>query len=243
VRQVLAWRAVFGDGEEGRIIARHFSGTVGVFVDVGAFQPIAMSQTYQLEQEGWSGILVEPIAESAAALRRERRVPVFEVACGAPEHHGTMMPIKVAGGLSTLRMHELSAALQEMPSRDVRVVTLDSILQEAGINSIDLLSIDVEGMEVDVLRGFSLERVRPRVVLLEDFCDNLAKHRYMRSKGYRLVRRTGANSWYVPADTPFPVSAFGRWQLLRKYYLTLPIRGLKNILRRLRTRSSSLRAG
>jgi hypothetical protein len=32
----------------------------------------------------------------------------------------------------------------------------------------------------------------------------------------------------VPDDMPFPLSAFERWQLLRKYYLALPTRWLKN---------------
>jgi hypothetical protein len=53
----------------------------------------------------------------------------------------------------------------------------------------------------------------------------------MRAQGYKRVRRTGNNSWYVPGETDFPNSLFGRWQLLRKYYLSLPVRRLRDRLR------------
>jgi FkbM family methyltransferase len=230
--QLLAGRAVFRAKDEPRIVAAYFSGAKGTFVEVGAFQPIELSQTYGLEQAGWSGVLIEPVPEHAAALRQQRRSPVFEVACGSPEHHGDLMPIRVSGGLSTMRTHDLTHELASKEPRYVQVVTLDSVLDAAGITSIDLLSIDVEGMEVDVLRGLSIERFRPRLALIEDHCEGLAKHRYMRSMGYKLVRRTDLNSWYVPHDTPFPIRLFGRWQLLRKYYLSRPFRRLQRFRRR-----------
>jgi hypothetical protein len=56
----------------------------------------------------------------------------------------------------------------------------------------------------------------------------------MRSMGYKLVRRSDLNSWYVRNDTPFPISPFGRWQLLRKYNLSLPFRRLQRFRRRKR---------
>jgi FkbM family methyltransferase len=230
--QSLTARSVFRANEEARVVAEYFSGATGTFVEVGAYQPIELSQTYGLEQAGWSGILIEPVPEHAAALRQQRRAPVFEVACGAPERHGALMPIRVLGGLSTMRSYDLTHELAAQQPRNVPVVTLDSVLANAGIKKIDFLSIDVEGMELDVLRGFSIERFRPRLVLIEDHCEELVKHRYMQSKGYRLVRRSDVNSWYVPDDTPFPISLFGRWQLLRKYYLSRPFRRLQRFRRR-----------
>jgi FkbM family methyltransferase len=225
--------AIFGrQDDEPRILAEYLAGKPGVFVEVGAFQPVELSLTYALEQAGWSGILIEPVAEHAASLRRQRRARVFEVACGAPENHGKLMPIRVAGGLSTMRTYDLERELAGKEVRNVRVVTLDSVLEEAGIEAIDFLSIDVEGMEVDVLRGFSSGRFRPRLALVEDRCEGLAKHRYMRSIGYRLVRRTDINSWYMPRDVAFPISLFGHWQLLRKYYLSQPFRTLRKVSKR-----------
>ena len=210
--------------EHERALVSSYLPARGFFVEVGAYQPVALSQTWELEQRGWDGLLIEPIPEHAESLRHGRRARVFEVACGKPEQHGLTMPIYVAGGLSSLQYgHGLT--------KDVRVVTLNSVLAEASAQRVDFLSVDVEGTELDVLRGFSFERYRPGLILLEDFAENLEKHRFMRARGYKRVRRTGNNSWYVPQEVPFPVSIFGRWQLLRKYYLSLPVRLLKPRIR------------
>jgi FkbM family methyltransferase len=231
--QALAAPSVFDGKDEPRIVSEYLRGAGCVFVEVGAFEPIALSQTYHLEQEGWSGILVEPLAEHAAALRLHRKARVFETACGAPENHGKLMPIRVAGSLSTMRTADLAPELADKEVRDVRVVTLDCVLAEAGVGAIDFLSIDVEDVELDVLRGFSIEKYRPRLVLIEDFSRTLHKHRYMVSRGYKLVRRSGLNSWYVPAEAPFAISLYGRWQLVRKYYLAQPFRWLQRQKKRL----------
>ena len=45
--------------------------------------------------------------------------------------------------------------------------TLTSVLAEAGVNRVDLLSLDVEGYEANVLRGLDLNRLGPRYLLVE----------------------------------------------------------------------------
>ena len=49
----------------------------------------------------------------------------------------------------------------------VRSTTLDEVLTGAGIEHVDLLSLDVEGFELQVLRGVNFSRVRPSVIVLE----------------------------------------------------------------------------
>jgi len=65
------------------------------------------------------------------------------------------------------------------------------------------------------------------------------KHHYLFARGYKLVRRTALNNWYVPIGTPFPISPFGRWQLFRKLYLGTWLRRWKR-RRKLRRRASAV---
>ena len=126
----------------------------------------------------------------------------------------------------------------------VPIRTLDDILTEAKAPApLDFLSVDVEGHEIDVLRGFDFKRWRPRLVLVEDHVANLDKHRFLQVAGYCLVRRTGVNGWYVPADTNVNFGWWERWQVIRKYYLALPFRILRNVSRRLRQPFKDRRAG
>jgi len=99
-----------------------------------------------------------------------------------------------------------------------------------------LLSIDVEGHELEVLSGFDFARWRPRLILLEDHVGNLKKHRLLRAAGYRLIRRFENNGWYVPSDAPIGVAPRERWDIVRKYYLGLPFRIARNASRALRRR-------
>ena len=50
------------------------------------------------------------------------------------------------------------------------------------------------------------------------------------------MRRTGLNSWYVPANAAVEIGLVARWQFFRKYYLGTPFRHVREILRRARAR-------
>lgn len=227
-------RAIFPPGVEADLVRAFFADRPhGYFVDVGANDPHKDSQSWHLEQAGWTGILVEPQPDLAAALRSERAARVFEAACSNPQNAGTSMRLYLAGPHSSLR-RQLVAGAQQQGMIEVPVRTLDSMLVEASApQPIDLLSVDVEGHEIEVLAGFDFARWQPRLILLEDHVASLRKHRFMRAQGYRLIRRTGLNAWYVPAASGIRLEGFGRWQILRKYYLALPFRAARDGKRRL----------
>ena len=52
---------------------------------------------------------------------------------------------------------------------EIKTRTLDSILEDNNLEpNFDLLSIDVEGHEMEVFKGFSIDKWRPKLILLED---------------------------------------------------------------------------
>ena len=231
-------RVIFPPSEEMRLVREFIAATPrGYFVDVGANDPVVDSQSYHLEQIGWTGILVEPQPDLAEKLRATRKAKVFACACGAPDDDGKMMRLHVAGVFSSFDPALMVTGVEAEHTVDVSVRSLDGILAECEAPvPLDLLSIDVEGFELEVLRGFDLARWRPRLILLEDHVGDLRKHAYMKAHGYRLMRRTGLNAWYVPAGEAPDPGLRGRWELLRKYYLALPFRKLRDAKRRLRDR-------
>jgi hypothetical protein len=81
----------------------------------------------------------------------------------------------------------------------VRKKTLDQILRECDFPAVDYITIDVEGHEMEVLKGFSLDVYKPRVVIIEDNskCSDYTVKHYMQMKGYVHFRRTGVNDWYA----------------------------------------------
>jgi FkbM family methyltransferase len=176
--------------------------TDGIFIEVGANDPVNLSQTWFLEQKGWRGVLVEPMPECCERLRQKRPgSQVCQAAAGA-----AWQPREVTFDVPA---SDAWAHMQGLHKRDdiirqikVPLRTLDEICDSHGINTFDFLSVDVEGMELQVLEGLDLARRKPRLVLLEDHLDTLDLFFYMRRHGYRLVKRTGCNNWWVAPGAP-----------------------------------------
>lgn len=241
----VAGRAIFPWVVEQRLREEFFADTpYGFFVDVGANDPTEGSQTWHLEQKGWRGVLVEPQPELAQKLRERRRAQVFACACSSAQNAGKTLPFQLAGIQSSLNLNFFVAGMRKEGIIEVPVRTLDDILVEANAPvPIDLLSIDVESHEIEVLNGLTLTRWRPRLIFIEDTAFNLRLHRALRSQGYKWMRRTGLNGWYVPNDSSALVSLFGHWQFFRKYYLGMPFRIAREAKRKLRERYFRLYRG
>jgi hypothetical protein len=116
------------------------------------------------------------------------------------------------------RKHKTEAASVE--TIIVQCRTLDSILNEKNVKNIDLLSIDVEGFEYSVLQGLNLNTYRPDLIFLEDHMHYIDSHKYLKNNGYKLVRRTGTNNWYVPISTDFNTPVLEKIKLYKKTTLT-----------------------
>ncbi len=220
--------------QEKRLIAEFLGSETGAFIEVGANHPLIGSQSLHLELAGWRGVLVEPLSDLAEILRQERP-DAFVARCACtrpggpatllvhvPNEHGfaTVDPNKDDFGIRYLRTEEVPARTLDQVIADWRAVT-------GSATRLRLVSMDVEGHELEVLLGFSLHQHRPDLLLIEDKLQTLSKHRHLSAAGYRLVRRTGLNNWYVPQRNPGPATSMAeRLRLFRKVYLGLPFRWL-----------------
>ena len=230
------------DDDEARLVREFFGDARGYFVEVGAYDPKQWSQTFHLEERGWTGILVEPQPKLADKLRQQRTAKVYAVACSSRANAGNSMMLNVAGGHSSLDPNYFVFQMRRERAIEVPVRTLDDILKEANAPTpLDFVSIDVESHELAVLDGFDIAHWRPRLLLIEDHVLNLRLHRYLVSRSYKWVRRTAMNAWYVPASAPIRVGPFGRLQFMRKYVLGVPFRRSREWLRRIRSRWSERR--
>jgi len=208
----------------------------GFFVEVGTNHPAEFNQTWLLEQQGWTGILVEPNPELCELLGAQRsRSRTFQVAVGRSDQAGEVELL-----MGKMHQHSILVPILGDPLTGVTVKvplrTLDFILAEAGAPKIDFPSMDVEGMELAALQGFNLERHARRLILLEEHRRNFEKHFYLRRHGYRLVKRTGLNNWYVPAGSPATVDSLNtpaeRRLMFRKMWVNAPFDILYRKLRK-----------
>lgn len=199
----------------------------GTCVEVGANDGVHGSTTLFFEKRGWNCVLVEPNPALCDELRRQRSAQVFE--CAASSQAGTAT-LQIAEGAALA--HAVSTICEgDQAHRILRshgVVTkptlvemrrLDDILEESRISLLDFISIDVEGHELEVLKGFSLDRWNPTIVIIEDnslFKDSRAKS-HLRHLGYVPFLRTGVNDWYARKENKTLISRNYR----RDYFISM----------------------
>jgi FkbM family methyltransferase len=177
----------------------------GFYVDVGAHHPTRYSNTYLFYKWlGWRGINIDALPGSMALFRRLRPEDInLEVAIS--DEPGTFTYYEfdepALNGLSPELSRERAAAgtAELIAQTPVRTRTLAEVLAEhlpAG-REIDFLSVDVEGLDLEVLRSSDWSRYRPAVVLVEDMeATELAAaaetrlSRFLRDQGYALSCRT-----------------------------------------------------
>jgi FkbM family methyltransferase len=154
-------------------LARHLEHP-GTFVEAGAHDGYTQSATYYLERFcGWRGLLVEAAPElHAKAARRRPGSTVVHAALVGPEQDGTDVTLHFGDLTSTLGdPAHAENGLRNAGRRgyDVRVPgrTLSSILTETGVPRPDLIVLDIEGHELDALRGLDLDSHGPRLLLIE----------------------------------------------------------------------------
>jgi FkbM family methyltransferase len=148
----------------------------GVFLDVGANDPVLCSNTYMFEKHlGWTGVAVEPLPEYGPAWAAQRSTPL--VSAAAAESPGVLKLNVVVDSAadvpkadmlsSVVGASEKGAALGHTQI-DVPARTLTEILQEHGVDHVNLMSLDVEGFELPALRGLDFSAVTVDVVLVEN---------------------------------------------------------------------------
>ncbi len=150
--------------------------TPGVFVEAGAVDGYFESNTYYLERfHGWRGILIEPVTEMFNRIAINRpNAKAFNCALVSFDYKHSGISITPAHALSRIGYDSESSSALRIQPRIVPARTLTSVLDEAGELSIDLLSLDVEGFEIQVLKGLDFGRYSPRSILIECL-DNQSK--------------------------------------------------------------------
>ncbi len=207
----------------------------GYYIEVGANEPKRSSQTWMLEQTGWTGLLIEPNPDLCDLLRKERpkSTVVQAAAAGAADVGKAKFHIAKNNLHSSLSGGNVDFNPDILRVIEVDVLTLDSIIQNNASPKIDFLSIDVEGHQLAVLKGIDFKKHAPRLVMIEDHLTSYQTHLFMGTVGYRLVKRTGLNNWYIPAGQPFTMTTPGeRLSLFMKLWVRTPARAMRAWVRK-----------
>jgi FkbM family methyltransferase len=165
---------------------KHITSHTGFFIECGANDGIIQSYTLELEKKGWRGLLIEPSPYIFPTLKVNRNEENIFYNCALVASDDVT---ELWGDFDGSPMSSVGGKRLERPAHTkVQCRTLNSVLEEIGNPQIDLFSLDVEGYELEVLKGFDIAKYRPTFVIIEvynEIRDNIFD--FMMGNGYVVL--------------------------------------------------------
>lgn len=205
--------------EVDKVVESYFpEGFIGNCIEIGAVDGIDGSNTLYFERKGWNCLCIEPqpgpgYFDSLVANRKnalnyaisstESDDAEFTIVFCKPEWGtGGWMPWSGMSGLVVdERLMEQHADLNLDPiKRKVSVKTrrLDWCIENHfKYDTIDYISIDVEGTELDVLKSFDVNKYNTKVMVIENNFNDPDIENYLKDFGWKKDRRIEINDFYL----------------------------------------------
>lgn len=182
----------------------------GIFFDVGAFDPILISNSYHFEKNGWTTYCFEANTDLIPVLRQYRKnvihTAVYDEDKPSVEFSIVTNEAGLTSGYSAI---EVSEDYKVMFGKDNKISnikkivvpqnTLNTLINNycPSINHIDVISIDVEGGELKVLQGLNIEKYKPTLFVIENVMNCKLIQSYLENRGYTLNKQVSYNQFYL----------------------------------------------
>ena len=186
----------------------------GVFIDIGCHHPMINNNTYPLYKRGWNGINIDIDYSAIDSFNFLRSKDTnIEIAVSDTIGNSDLFFYHNRAAKNTLSKEK---GLDAKQIRSIKTTTLNKIIQESIYKDqkINFLTIDVEGFELNVLRGFDFKKYKPELVVVEliqggmteFFHQNITNiqnsdiYLYMIKQDYKLVNWIHDDLIFVPLE-------------------------------------------
>ena len=183
----------------------------GVFVDVGAYDGVALSNTCYFEKElGWRGLCIEPNPAAYGRLTQNRNCVAIN--CGVGARADSLEFLKLPGDLdlgsgfiqyfddsSIYNDNKFIERVQAEGGEIIKVPVrcFNELLESSQIARVDYLSIDTEGADLEILRSIDFDSFDIQVISIENSCFGDRIITFLSEKGYDLKAVLGSDEIYM----------------------------------------------
>ncbi len=186
-------RKTFSQYGEDLFITKFFENKrKGKYVDLGAFHPMRMSNTYLLYKKGWSGTNVDlnPISIDLFNLARKKDNNI----CSLISSKRNIM--KNAHFVSTWSAaNSIEPTEKQIFKKEMMTETFSDIIK----HDFDFLNIDLEGHDYNVLQTIDFSKFHPKLICIEILSDgenkkNIFEH--MKNNNFIFVKNLGPSFFF-----------------------------------------------
>ena len=177
----------------------------GVFIDVGAADPVEINDSWHFELNGWETWCIEPNPRHAISLRAKRKNVIEAAVSTLPQEFVEFTVMKRGNydmSLSAIipdpAYVEAHKTYEFEPVKiKVKNMSLRSLVEKnLPMKKIDVLKIDVEGWELDVLKSLDLSVYKPSVMVIENLLHSPTYGDFICQFGYKIDRKESYNYFF-----------------------------------------------
>ena len=181
----------------------------GYFIDIGAYDGIKFSNSFYFEKnKNWKGVCVEPNKQVFDKLQQNRKCNLIngviseidgQVEYMRVDGEGEMLS-GIVNNFAEKHIDRIEKSVEKFGGEKI-VETVDSysiksVIKQYNITKVSLLSIDTEGSEIQILKSFPFEQIRPTIILVENNYRTEEFSNLLRVKGYHFCFRLGDDIYY-----------------------------------------------
>lgn len=165
---------MYSQNQEEKHITNYFKGFTGTLLSIGENDGTTLSNSLRLIELGWRAVLVEP---SRLALEKlmplhsyNQKVKIVQAAIGVMNgamtlhesgpHYSDKSDIALLSSLKAEETTKWKNAGVDFTSYEVDVLDYKTLLKLSGENKFDFITIDAEGMDLEILRQIDLSQVK-----------------------------------------------------------------------------------
>lgn len=180
----------------------------GFFLDIGAHHPLRFSNTYLFYKKGWTGINIDAMPGSMKAFASKRSKDInLEIAISKEPKmltYYSFVEPAINGfdrQLSEQRIKDGEALLKKIP---IQSKTLAEVLNQylPKETTIDFMTIDVEGLDLEILESNDWSKYMPKVIVVECLGEDVLSvqtspiYEYLTARNYTLWAKTANTCFF-----------------------------------------------
>lgn len=208
------WRIIFKNARlsysqsgEDMILDTIFCDVIkGFYIDVGANNPFIQSNTHYFYKKGWRGVNVDALPGSMIPFNKVRSHDInIEAAISDSNDELTyyMFSSSFYNTFDQNKVENIMKHTKIIGKIPIKHIKLSDLFNSLKLNNIDFLSVDVEGLDYEVLKSNDWGKYRPKVIVTECLSGGLELlstdkiYLLLKNAGYILFCNSPSNAFYV----------------------------------------------
>ncbi len=174
----------------------------GIMIEVGAGPTDFYSMSRHFRNNGWRCICIDPNPKFVEMHKSEGN-EIYQYACSFEDKKSNFNIVSSGwpddkDGISYSSLGiKYDIPEHKIETIEVDVIKLNTLLENINIEKIDFLSIDTEGWELEVMKGFDTLKYNPKLILLENYTHDNSYIDYMESMNYSLHSKIHYNYIFI----------------------------------------------